>query len=285
LSDYDTLTEKWEDVVYVSCRSSIGPNTSDIISYILYTYTNYKINNSSFNTVASQLPYRSDFGIYERKDALQICQEIAWQARCALIVDSETIELRYLALQPDSLFIFTTDNIQFKSFEESLTDNVEVTTRLIGTWRESMEWTEPPTRLLNQDDGAKIRDIIRAMKETERREVPATNVYVYEENMDIYGVNVLQKDIFIYNFEEAVAATITFWGHILANVWKIAKFKTFLSALPLQTWDAVTLNVGVLGKGIVEEIRYDTKEKDVYVSLWMPIREGKLTVDTTVWNG
>lgn len=287
LSDYDTDTEKWEDAVYVSCRSSVGPNTADIIYFLLYNFTDYEIDSRSFNEVKDQLVYDSNFGLYDRKDALDVCRDIAWQARCALLVDSDKIELKYLALQPTSIIVWTAGDIQYKSMEFLKTNSTKVITRLIGTWRESNEFNDPPQRLVNQNRAAEIRDIVRAINEAQRRELPSTNIALWEENQDRYGVNVETHDVFIYNEEEPVQKCIDFWGHIGANIWKKLQFKTAILGINYQPWDAVTVSTAITGAvpGLVEEIRYDTNEKDVGVMFWLPIQEGHSVVDTSVWNG
>jgi len=287
LSDYNTDAEKWEDDIYVSCRSSVGANTATIIKYLLDNFTDYETDRHSFDHVASQLIYDSNFGIYERKDTLEVCREIAWQARCGLLIDSESIEIKYLAAEPDSQTIWSEGNAQFKSLEFTTTDTQNIVTRLIGTWRESNEFFDPPTRLINQNRATEIRDVVRAINEVQRREQPATNIAIHEENIDRYGVKVETVDIYIYDFEEAVQACIDFWGHRMSNVWRKVQFKTVLYALQYQIFDAIDLGFDLFGtvKCLIDEIRYDSNEKDVSIIFWTPISEGSQTVDSGAWNG
>jgi hypothetical protein len=285
LENYNTDTEKWEETIYISGTSTVGPNTANIIKWLLLNYTDYAVDNLSFNDVASELPFGSNFGFYEREDTLKLCQRIAWQARCALIVDSEEISIKYLAPNPTSKFTFNRTNIERRSLKFTVSDSTEVVTKIIGTWRKTNQYNEPPTRLLQNKQKAEIKDIIRALKETDRRENPPTEITLYQENENRYGVKSVTEDFFIYDFEEPILATLNFWGHRNANVWRKAILKTFMPALILQPYDAVTLDIDLLGtiKGILESIQYNSDSKDIIVNIWLPIISGAEVMDSTVW--
>src|SRR5207253_3052675 len=91
----------WSDDVYVTQTSSVGPNTVDILTYLIQKYTSHAIDSTSFNHVRTLLDnYPMHFPLLERKNILQVLQEIAYQARCALWLADDVFFIKYLPEEP-----------------------------------------------------------------------------------------------------------------------------------------------------------------------------------------
>ena len=83
LSHYEH--EGWDDEITVDVVSPIGPNTVDIMIWLITTYTTLGIDAASFNHVKSRLaPFPSSFCLFDRKNIVELLNEIAYQARCAI---------------------------------------------------------------------------------------------------------------------------------------------------------------------------------------------------------
>ncbi len=75
----------WDDTLYVSFTSSVGPNPVDIIDYLVGKYTDYTIDSTSFAAVGTYLTnYPSGFYVKSRPNVMSLIKDIAYQARCAI---------------------------------------------------------------------------------------------------------------------------------------------------------------------------------------------------------
>lgn len=83
----------WNDDVYVTFKSDVGPNTVDILKYIIDRWSDLTWDETSFNAVASKLAqFPMNFPILDRKNTLDVLQEIAFQARCALWISNGVLD-------------------------------------------------------------------------------------------------------------------------------------------------------------------------------------------------
>jgi hypothetical protein len=93
-----TITDQgWSDDLYVTFQSSIGPDTVEILKYLILHYTDLTWDVTSFNHVQEKLqPFPANFPILERKNTIQALEEIAFQARCAIWLSNGVFYLKYL---------------------------------------------------------------------------------------------------------------------------------------------------------------------------------------------
>ena len=85
-SEYLPVSEGWSDELYITFQSSVGPNTVDILEYIIENYTDLTYDTTSFNTVRRRAPpFPSNFPILSRKNVIAVLKEIAFQARCCIL--------------------------------------------------------------------------------------------------------------------------------------------------------------------------------------------------------
>ena len=96
--------EGWEDGIWVTAESSVGPNVGDILEYIITRFTGITVSSSSvthLNTVCSDTP--CNFVLYEKKNALEFVREIAWQSRSAVLFDQGEARFIYVGEEPLSI--------------------------------------------------------------------------------------------------------------------------------------------------------------------------------------
>jgi hypothetical protein len=85
--------------------------------------------------------------------------------------------------------------------------------------------------------------------------------------------------------------SVTFWLIRKSNTWKRIKFKTFLQALTLETFDTVNLAFNepwVCAKpvnALVESCAYDSADNTVEVVCWVPVVFGSSVEHPLAWPG
>ncbi len=278
--------QEWENQIYVTATSTIGPNTANIIEYILDTWTTL-LTDSSFDGVAAQIDsVPSNFALFDQSDALRLAQEIAWQARCVLILDSDIVGLRFLAVQPTALSLFSEGSIMNKTLNFGFTETADIYTRLIGTWSENYKHI-PALLRQNQSEVSKIREVVRSLTNGNRQEDQPTRITVYKNNVDKFGLRTKEVNIYIYNEEQYIKKTLDFWGNRYSNSWRYVEFETSLSAAVLQAFDGATFstNLMIAAAGQIEAISLNYEEKTVGVRMWLPLIAGSATTDSKAWPG
>lgn len=261
LSDYSV--ELWEDdAIYVSYSSSVGPNTADIIEWLINTYSIYDIDTASFAQArASMANFPSSFAIFDKPLLLQVIQDIAWQARCTLSISDNLVRLIYLPKEPNPVQTITEADIVENTMSITYTETENIVTKLVALWRQDY----------SQTTLAPIQTIIR-------------------HNVNRYNVQRRDYNFFIYNNISMIQYAATFWSIRLSNTWKLVEFDSFLTTLGLQTNDSVILNVSpnyyATGpiKCIVDKADYDSATQTVKMRLWLPVRSGEMVPYKFVWT-
>lgn len=230
------VDEEWDGDVFVSLTSSKGPNTADVIEYLLNTYTSVTPDAATFASVVTSLAdYPSHFALLERSDALKTIENIAWQARCAIYLRNSIGFLIYLAAETVELFTFTPTNIKDLVITTRTTE--DLVTKLVALWRSDYTLEKP-------------------------KEV------VLRNNIPKYGEQKTEFDFFIYNIESLVVKSATFWIIRLSNTWKIARFTAFLDALDLDVFDIVKMDISFIALvpgtlGVIREANYDPESNTI----------------------
>jgi hypothetical protein len=250
LQDYPN--EGWDEGLYVSFASSVGPNTVDIIEWIAERYTNLTIDSVSFAAVRTLVDnYPSSFALFNKKDALTLIREIAWQARCSVWVVEGKLYIKYLSVAPTSEATVTESHILPNSLELQHTTTEEIVTKFTATWKPDYTAQDP-------------------------------NKIILRHNVNKYGTKESEYDFYIYNIEDLVLKSATFWMIRKANTWKIASFQTPLTALQVQSLDGITIDLtdnpfassAVLG--IVQTASYSPEQNEITFSVWLPVRAGEM---------
>ena len=251
LSSY--TDEGWEDQIYITFQSSVGPNTVDILAYLIETYTpELAIDAASFNHVRERLAlYPSSFAILDKKNVVQVLQEIARQCRCAIWLDGDTFFLRYLSEKPTPTISITQSDIVPKSMEVFHTNTEDLITSVTCEWKPHYAVDNP-------------------------------NKVVLKYNVKTYGTQERTDDYYIYNVQDYVVKSATFWMIREANTWKKVRFSTFLHKLQLEAFDPVTLNFSkpyvssAPITGIVETANYDSASNQIKFEVWTPVKAGTM---------
>jgi len=252
LSKNQDADSQWEDELFVTFESDVGPNTVDVLQYLIETFTDFSVDASSFATVHAAIEkYPSHFQITDRKQVLQALQEIAWQARCAIWLSNDVFYLRYLPAVPTSVSTFTDSDVDFGTLELSFTPTERIVTKMLCKWRAS---------------GAQERD----------------NTIILQHNVKKYGTKSQDFDFYIYNASDFVIKSATFWLIRLSNTWKKLKFQTPLHKLNVESLDGITLDFNrkwvatdpVIGT--VEQANYDSETRQLEFEVWTPVRAGDM---------
>lgn len=249
LSDYEG--EYWEDGLFVTLTSSIGPNICDIITWILNKYTN--ITQADFSTLKPKLTnYPAHFAITDRQDALELCKSIAWQSRCSLWVKNGVAHMTYLSEDPVSVSTFTESDINFNSLVLSTSNGMDVVTKFVAVWQPHYAVTKP------------------------NKQIFRGNIPRYNEVSEEYSFS-------IYNTYDLVAKSATFWFIRKANIFKVINFTTAVHKLNVEVFDYVTISLqnnlicdgDIIGQVIKAD--YDSESGMIQFQVWLPIVIGEKT--------
>jgi hypothetical protein len=245
--------EGWrDDELYITFESTIGPNTSEVLEYIIETYTDFAVDATTFDDVAEKIEnYPSHFAVLDRPQVLSLLQDIAFQARCSLFLKEGTFYVTYLPEEPASVATITESDVDVSSLVLSLTSTEELVTKLVAKWRAS---------------GAQ----------------PEDNTIILRHNVAKYGTKEREVNVFIYNNPDLVLKSMTYWLIRWANTWKHLKFTTAINLLNVETLDAVTLGFSrpyvasedVLAR--VEDASYNSATNTLEFNCWVPVKAGEM---------
>lgn len=246
--------DQWNDQIYVSFTSDVGPNACDIIEWLVNKYTDLSIDSSSFATAKSYLTnYPNNFYLTNRPDVYRLIQDIAYQSRCSVYIRNDIIYIKYLAVEPTSEKTLSEDDILSGSFTEFLSETEDVYTTHNISWKKS---------------GAAVRED----QDNERK-------IILKYNVDKYGTVEESWNYYTYNIYELVLKSSTFWLIRKANSWKKVKFKLPIKYIDLDVGDCITLNVGQFSndqvKVIIESMNLDIDSYTIDMVCWTPIRSGE----------
>lgn len=281
--------QEWTGEIYVTATSTVGPNSARIIKWIFNEWTDLQPD-SSFATIESKVQnHEAHFALFDKRDALRVAAEIAFQSRCGLILDSERVGIRFLAEQPVALNILSEGNTEFDSLRKTFTPTLEITTRLIASWTETYREKNRLNEVF-QKNISKTERVIRSLVPSNRRRKTETRYSVYEENINKYGVRVRDESCYIYVNQNSVQAFLDFWGHRFANSWQLVSLRTTLMGTILQVFDGITLqytDTNLLGSGLItgqiEEVTINPSNWSVELLIWMPRVAGSPVNDPQAW--
>lgn len=251
--------EDWQDGIYVSLVSSVGPNPIDIIGWVLQRFSNLSLDSESANYLRTKLAnYPCHFALLNPIDALTLVKDIAYQSRCASWVKQDTVHLQYLSEPGTNRYTFSEDNVDFGTLVHSYTDSDFVTTKYTAEWQYDYSKKE------------KFKTILRY------------NVGRFDEQPEVV-------DYYTLTDQGLVEKTATFWLIRKSNIWKVAKFSAPLDSMNLEPFDTVTLNFagnyftnGPV-QGIVQSANYNAKNNAMDFEIWLPVRAGEMSQYVFAW--
>jgi hypothetical protein len=255
-----TITDQgWDDDLYVTFESDVGPHTCDILEYIIDNYTDLEYDSTSFTAIRSKLdPFPMNFPILDRKNTLRVLQEISYQARCALWLSNGTFYIKYLPEEPTSDATITESDIDGEGdIIVELTSTEDLVTKMVVEWR--LSWAEDPNKL------------------------------ILRHNVKKYGTQEESYNFYCFNQPDIVLKAATFWLIRKSNTWKKVSFSTYLTMLNLETFDTATLDFnqtyvssGAI-KSIVEEANYNSESQKIDFICLTPIKSGEMVEYQFFW--
>ncbi len=266
----DTYAEGWEDSLYITFESSIGPNIVDILIYLITTYTKLSYDTVSFSAVRTKLTnFPANFPILDRKNIIQVLNEIAFQARCAIMIVDGVFKIKYLAEEPTADAVITQSDIDFeRGVAVELTSTEDIVTRYNATWH--LTWAEKPPGASGGLGGDQL--------------------IILRHNVAKYGLIQEDYDFYIYNQPDIVYKVATFWLIRKSNTWKRIKFSTFLPKMNLESLDTVLLQFGSSKyvsfgdvKAIVEKAQYNSDARTIDFECLVPIKAGQMEMYPFFW--
>jgi hypothetical protein len=258
--------EGWEDDIYVTLNSSVGPHVPDIIQHLVETYSSISVNAANFAAVKTKLTnYPANFALIDdRPNVLNEIERIAFESRCAIYRVGNELFLKYLAEEPAADVTYTESNISDDShFDIAFPQTEDLITRLIAIWR--------PHYLPLEATRKQIRLVLR-------------------HNVKRYGLHSQEIDFHIYNDRSLVLKSATFWLIRKANTWKHLLFRTFLTEIRLDSYDTIQFNFAepyiAEGnvKGVLQSITYDPSSNMLEFDVELPIRAGEMTKYPFYWS-
>jgi len=261
------LNQGWEDQIYVTLDSSVGPNVVDILEHLILTYTDRTIDATTFNAVKARFQtggelYPANFALLERRNVFDEISDIAWQARCALIESNGVFYIKYLSEEPSPTVEISEDDIELNSFNLNITETEDLVTRMDAIWHKDY---------LPLENGKE------------------PNKVILRHNVKKYGLITKEFNFYIYNIQELVVKSATFWLIRYANTWKKINFTTFLNKSQLETLDDFTLamtNNPIANSDItctIEKAVYNTDSNTISVTAWTPVRSGEMSQYLFAW--
>lgn len=246
------MNEGWGTDIFVSLISTEGSNTADIIEWIIDTWTDYSCDATTFASVKAALTnYPMHCAIMNKKDALELIRDIAFQNRCAVWLWNNTIYIKYLATAETKVLTFDESNVIRDSLIVTSNDPEAIETKMIARW--------------HYDYADKNQ-----------------NEIVIRNNINKYGMKEGEIDFWAFNIEELVQKSATFWHIRKSNVWKIIEFSAAgLSALRLEALDPIELDFTgdftstVKTNALVLEATSNLDNSSVKIVALVPVLVGK----------
>ena len=260
------VNEGWDDALYISFQSTVGPDIVEILKYLITNYTTLTWDDVSFNHVQEKLqPFPANFPLLSRENVLTVLKDIAFQARCAIWLQDGVIYLKYLPEEPtgDALVdTITVSDIDAEQGTEVFFSNTEdLVTKMIVQWQ--LSWSPEPGLSEQQ-------------------------TMILRHNVAKYGLKEKSYTWYIYNQPDVILKMATFWLIRYSNTWKRLKFRTFLNKLNLETYDAVTFNVpGIVATGsvpvMVLKAAYNSADNCVDFECEAPVLAGTMVKYPFYW--
>ncbi len=250
----------WEDDLYVTFTSDVGPHTCDILEYIIDNFTDLSYDSTSFMGIRPKLdPFPMNFPLLDRKNTIDVLQDIAFQARCALWLSNGVFYIKYLPEEPSSDDTIMDSDVDAETgVSIELTSTEDLVTKMVVNWR--MSWAE--------DAEQKI---------------------ILRHNVKKYGTQTEEFDFFCYSQPDIILKAATFWLIRKSNTWKRVSFRSYLNKLSLETFDTVMLSfsgdhVATGGvKAIVEEASYNSVDQTIDFTCLTPVKSGTMEKYLFFW--
>lgn len=257
----DGKSEGWEDELWATVTSPIGPNTVTIIQWLIETYTTAQIDTTSFNLVRNQIAaFPSHFALMDRPNVFSLISDIAYQARCVVWLKNDKFYIKYLAKRDPSVATISESDVLENSVEVTYTETEDLKTKIVAEYKQNYE-------------------------------IEKNNLIIMKYNIKYYGVQEERYNWFIYTHTQLVQRSVMFWLIRKANTFKRITFTTGIDKLNVETLDTITLNFGenLVANGpidvVVEEAKFNSNDYTIQFTCWVPVRAGEMTEYNFAYTG
>jgi hypothetical protein len=245
-----TRGEGWEDDIYVTMTSSVGPNPVDEMEWLINKYTPYTFDATFADVKAKVDNYPMNFMVPGRPNVFDLLKDMAFQGRMALVLRNDVFILKYLPEEPLEDGNITENDVLANSLVLDHTSTEDLRTKLVCQWKPR----------LSIDDPYKV---------------------ILRYNGDRYGMHEETIDFFCYNVQELVTKSGTFWLLRMANTWRKIICKTPINKLALETLDGVFVTLPDIADGEikcrVETATYNSNDNSIDFIIQTPVRSGERT--------
>jgi hypothetical protein len=252
----------WDDNLYISFTSDVGPNPVDIIEWLIDKYTSLTKDTTSFTYVKSKMTnYPTNFWMKERMNVLELIRDITYQTRCAAYIRNNIIYLKYLSEEPTSVRTLNESDIIANTFQIKLTETEDLVTKHIINWQKTEAGVE-------EDNEVMLKIILK-------------------HNVSKYGLHSESYKYYTQNTYNTILKSATFWMIRKANSWKLVEFDAPLKHLDLDIFDCITLNIEEFSsnsiKVVIKNATYNPDNNSIHFECWTPILAGTDNVYCWAW--
>lgn len=244
----DPASFGWSVQIYVSLKSSVGPNVVDILEHIITVYTDFSVDATSFTAVKAIMePLPNHFALLKRQNVLTQLHEIAWQSCLQLDLVNDVFYLRYLPSEPDTIGSVDDDKIIAKRL--TFNETVDLVTKMDITWRENY--------------------------------LPDSDLkFILRHNILKYGLHEQAYDWYAYTDRDLIIRAATYWLLRYSNTWKFLQCETPLATMEWDIGDGLLLDDIA---SIISQADYDFDAHTISYTLWRPVRSGETEQYQFAW--
>lgn len=255
---YNSLEQRqsqgWDpETIYVTLERAGDTTPADVISEILTTYTDLVPDTDSFSaTKTDTIDFPLNFYVPNR-DALEVCKEIAYQSRCAMIIRGNTVYLHYLSQNTGDIGIPYSDGTVKDS---GLSVSREYFTDVYSKYT------------------AKHRNPVK----------PDTPIDIEYTPIEVIGKEEKEVEYYIYEHVELTKMSAYFWGYRETKNFRHADVITFLDFLGTEVYDRKGVDIPLLTATPIDSEVRETKialASSTISSIIRLIEDG----DTQYWLG
>lgn len=259
----DTRIGSWDDDLYVSVRSGNTKNAVEIVQSILETYTTMLVDSTTFTAAATLVDaFECNFAITEKKDAITLCEEIAWQCACALYTKGNTVYIRYLGDISGELpasCVWGSDDIGNDRLKLASISPDDVLDQVSGTWRKDLY-------------------------------IPDSHVMRYTSKSTGNMTRGTEEfNFYIFAHETLVKRFLYFYGYRKCQTWPTLNVMSYLHKIGVDPYDRLSVDFtfpqagNVAYTGEVTSIEVNTADMTTGVSMVVPMQGA--VQDNNYWLG
>jgi len=177
--------------------------------------------------------------VFEQRDALELCEDIAFLSRCALRYSGTIAYLLYLSDSNNLVTAYALDNDDVTQLSAGFSSLTDIKTKIKARW------------LSDYSDVT-----------TDRGELKGEHFLYYNGDIAKYGSIEENLDVFIYNIEELVQKTLDFYGYRWTSIWRTLRCSTVLTPTKVEALDIVSIGSDRFSdntvRGLVQSSTYNT---------------------------